>query len=367
MWLHVPYTGLPSALVQEGSSWVSDWLSTISDPDTGWWVQSRGTPKRRPASWRGWRTRPWIGLLCGTTSPRSTAGRGVDEWISSVPASPVSRSPKPESAVELTMTDGSGRWSPGSSLTWDRDSCSWRTSPDLFGTVSLTSSPTLPTSGSMRNGSCSPRPTAVPPTAGNASGSWPTATGMDAKASGNGRQALEAGWNGTLTDRAVRQWQTPTAADAMGGHLSRGGKRSGEMLLRGQATRQWPTLRARDEKGPGYDDTLPAAATRQWPTPRASHNENRTTRDAPSHGNGHGRTLAGTAAQQFGPPDPTTGTAGSDGSPRAVLNPPFVETLMGWPTGWTDCTRSATESFHSWRQRHSSALRAVLGSTSGGS
>ena len=34
-----------------------------------------------------------------------------------------------------------------------------------------------------------------------------------------------------------------------------------------------------------------------WPTPRASANENRTTKNAPSHGKTHGKTLAGEAAQ----------------------------------------------------------------------
>lgn len=34
------------------------------------------------------------------------------------------------------MSDGSGQTLPGSLLTWDRATCSWRTSPDLFGTAS---------------------------------------------------------------------------------------------------------------------------------------------------------------------------------------------------------------------------------------
>lgn len=41
--------------------------------------------------------------------------------------------------------------------------------------------------------------------------------------------------------------------------------------------------------------------------------------------------------------DPMTAPDGSDGSQPAVLNPPFVEMLMGWPRDWTDCTPLATE------------------------
>jgi len=36
--------------------------------------------------------------------------------------------------------------------------------------------------------------------------------------------------------------------------------------------------------------------------------------------------------------------------PRA--NPSFWETLMGWPEGWTDCERSATDKYQEWRQWH---------------
>jgi hypothetical protein len=37
-------------------------------------------------------------------------------------------------------------------------------------------------------------------------------------------------------------------------------------------------------------------------------------------------------------------TAGKTGSPPVVLNPQFVETLMGFTLGWTDCGASATPS-----------------------
>ena len=41
---------------------------------------------------------------------------------------------------------------------------------------------------------------------------------------------------------------------------------------------------------------------------------------------------------------PPTSTDGSDGSlSTPVLNPQFVETLMGFPTGWTDFAHSATQ------------------------
>jgi hypothetical protein len=231
------------------------------------------------------------------------------------------------------MSDGSGRLSPGSSLTWDRPSSSWRTSPSLFDSGYLTSSPTLPTSGSMRNGVCSPRPPLAPLTNANASGFslWPTTTTMDSV--GSGGNPNTTGTHGTtLTDRAVRMWGTPVARDdqkSPDAHMA-----MKERMGRNTATSL--TVQAK-----------------MWPTPRASMNENRTTGHAPSHGNGHGRTLAGEASEH-GRHAPTTQTDGNSGSPREDLNPRFVAALMGVPWDWlTPSISVGTDSFHAWLQAHS--------------
>lgn len=34
------------------------------------------------------------------------------------------------------------------------------------------------------------------------------------------------------------------------------------------------------------------------------------------------------------------------------LNPTWVEWLMGWPLGWTDCARSGTAKFREWSSAH---------------
>lgn len=47
------------------------------------------------------------------------------------------------------------------------------------------------------------------------------------------------------------------------------------------------------------------------------------------------------------------GRPGRQGLAGLVLNPQFVEALMGWPIGWTDCAPLATESFRSWQRVHS--------------
>lgn len=38
-----------------------------------------------------------------------------------------------------------------------------------------------------------------------------------------------------------------------------------------------------------------------------------------------------------------------------LLNPAWVEWLMAFPLGWTDCARSATRRFRSWLRQHSAS------------
>lgn len=296
MWYYVPFISAPAT---EDSS-------SPSDDTPAPWLTLSGTPTQRPLSWRGWQRRAWIKLLSGMTSPPSTVARGVAEWISSLPVSPASRSAQQASGWALTTSVGSGPTSQGSSATWNPATCSWRTSQELFEQDLPMFSVTLPTSGSMRNGVCSPRPPLVRPIGVNGSGLWLTATGMDSRAPGGNPHGT--GTHGTTsTDRAVRQWPTPKAQD--------------------QPSKNGPGDRARNS--PNL-----VATVAMWPTPRASMNENRTTKDAPSHGVTHGRTLAGTASHHA----PTTSTGGPSGM---VLNPRFVEVLMGVPNGWLTPSISA--------------------------
>lgn len=108
-----------------------------------------------------------------------------------------------------------------------------------------------------------------------------------------------------------------------------------------------------------------------WPTPRGSENENRTTRHAPSHGNTHGKTLAGEAGnwgtprandykssdggehhrQQLGRQVLQTWKPGEKSSKTIRrLNPLFVEYLMGFPIGMTGLEPVETE-LSQWLRR----------------
>lgn len=71
------------------------------------------------------------------------------------------------------------------------------------------------------------------------------------------------------------------------------------------------------------------------PTPRHANNEWRTTRNAPTHGNGHGKTLAGELNDRERAagmtPAPSSDNCGN-------INPEFVEWFMGLPCSYTDPT-----------------------------
>lgn len=81
-----------------------------------------------------------------------------------------------------------------------------------------------------------------------------------------------------------------------------------------------------------------------WPTPTAGDAGGSGAAGYSTESGRHsGTTLTDAVVGPRGRRDLATPPAGSDGSPRAVLNPQFVETLMGYPVGWTDPTRSLSE------------------------
>lgn len=159
--------------------------------------------------------------------------------------------------------------------------------------------------------------------------------------------------------REAEFWQTPSVGDTTGGHTSRSKDRIAEPLLNRQA-QQWPTPQARDHRsGEASQETaeknarpLNEAALRWWPTPAAERDGN----TPESHlARKPGRTVVTNldvmAECLSGPQLQTTAPHGPPPSnERRTLNPRFVEWLMGFPIGWTDCAPSETESFRTWRR-----------------
>lgn len=153
-------------------------------------------------------------------------------------------------------------------------------------------------------------------------------------------QSPKAKHHGVELANQVEQWQTP-ATDSF---RSRGGDHKDEMGLDQQA-RHWATPQARDHmpahtperitamkaEGHGMRNLNDEAA--HWPTPQASDDQRKATKAS------HQRMLCNVTPHWSpdcpSPPDQVI-RAGQPSSPeRRVLNPRFVEWLMGWPIGWT--------------------------------
>jgi hypothetical protein len=209
------------------------------------------------------------------------------------------------------------------------------------------------------------------PTEGSESGSsqdWPTASAggfemqdaqrlLDRRAECKAKGTNGNGFGLTLDQatklEALGLWATPNTMD--GGQTSRGGKRKGELLLGGQV-RQWPTHtvssgpQLAEDPTPGQTGgtTLEGAILREaglWasrvaiglPAKRAgllapgSHSTSGKPADWPTPNAMQGNNV-GTMSEWGG-----SGNRLRESDPvlsRGSLNPAWVESLCGFPTGW---------------------------------
>lgn len=138
-------------------------------------------------------------------------------------------------------------------------------------------------------------------------GAWPTCRASDGEHGGPNQRGSKGD---LMLPSATVQWSTPSAAVTLGGNLSRGGNRKGELLLQGQA--KWMTASTRDWE----DGANPSA-------------------QAPPN------SLLGRQAPRSGISGPQSSADGRN--LRLRLNPLFVEWLIGWPIGWTDLKPLATD------------------------
>ena len=155
---------------------------------------------------------------------------------------------------------------------------------------------------------------------GCARGLWPTPTAADVHVLGTTPEAIaRADSLGQTVHLAQRvRWPTPRANERM----------------------SWQGGLRRLQNGMGIQLGI---AVKLWPTPKSSPSGPDFAR-ANRPGSG-GDDLATAAAR-----DPQAGGS---------LNPTWVEWLMGWPLGWTDCAPLEMAGYHRWRQ---SLLQGLEGS-----
>ncbi|WP_394658454.1 hypothetical protein, partial [uncultured Novosphingobium sp.] len=147
---------------------------------------------------------------------------------------------------------------------------------------------------------------------------------------------------------AAENWEAPSVAVTDGSRLTRGGDRSDELLLTGQAVetaKRWSSPKASDPEkaGPNMrgskgDVPLPGQAA-QWPGPQARDFKGVNQESPLDH---NARPLNEVASHFLPPSSPAqpiaAGSTSSTESPNSnqpsakrKLNPIFVEALMRWP------------------------------------
>lgn len=324
MWLHLPKFCRSSLATADSTSA----LRPPAEPDL--WCWSSGTPSPRPSSWRGWKKRPWRRLLSGTTCPPSMADAGVASWIASLAAVPAKTSPSPGSGLDsLVREAASGGPCSASPTRQGLLLFSGRTSEEQSPPRWTWSRKTLRTSASELRLALSALQMWVLPTSDSDSSSWPTPSATPYGS--NQSESSGAAVRPSLQMLAQR-WPTPRASDGAKGGPNQ--SMHGKPALASLAA-NWPTPTATD------------AAVRMGGA--GQHRPHETSGTIEGGGLPHGRHSDSLPVQV------------RRGTPGMVLNPAFVEALMGVPRGWTSpslmtvSASSVTASSGNKRRRRSSS------------
>lgn len=394
MWIIPKQISCHFAPVLEG--WTLESALQSQDPSLFVVLSGKATPQ--PYSWRGWKTRPWSRALFGAgILESSTAARGVEKWILSLRGIRVSHFHAPANGLGRLMIDGFGETFTGLCAKYSQTSAFSRMYQDTFDWAT----PTLSEISNkrvmrLRVDSLARRKLGHL-IAGNgcSSSGWTTP-----KSHQRGDCPSERERQTPSLESQGANWATPRSGEDRGGNYQRdGGKKEGmaRPTLTGQV-KQWMTPVANDDNkspeahlamktrmkgGPRAEITSLQVQAKHWATPRASAKENYATKNAPSHGVTHGFTLAGQAGSWQTPASDSFRSRGGDRKDeqgldqqarfhpaqttpkdglesKRVLNPRFVEWLMGWPIAWTGCDVLEMASFQSWRRKHLSVLRRSL-------
>ena len=274
---------------------------------------------------------------------------------------PAKTSPLRERARELKASvPVYGQSLPDSLASFDPDTQSWRTSQHCLIEGLSVFSETWPRSGMMQNGIAYRLPPLVPLTDATESGSWPTPAtkGYGHAAEGMVLNLINKIKDGTISKEEAEQmlglpalenhrtwkkiWPTPTVH----GNNNRKGisKKAGDGLA--TPVKMWPTPNARVTGGGEYKD--PEKIIKRWESGRQKNLcEAVRLWPTPSSRDGKGGYIGGRVRNgktSFDTLDVAVQATDNQDKTGGQLNPTWVEWLMGFPLGWTDCGSSATRS-----------------------
>lgn len=334
MWLYIPTALSTSAPVPACSDWP---LNLPLAEEYAPFVTSKGTPTQRPLSWRGWKTKPWIRRLSGMMYTVSQAHNLALSWIQRpdhsalLRATPANHFHRQECALVKTMTDIYGPVLLHSLSVTHRNCVFSRMSPDTLNLDSTQSIETWNKWVILLQQDCLQRRRLALPTRESGFSFWGTpntGNGIRGALKPNGRRGLDIQYQALFWDMPKTSVQTiKTLAD-----VSLVQHQNSKTVGNTHNITLWPTTRYRDYQGQTQRGT--AKPTESLPNASEYHYLH-LHQMTPQHG------------QKSCPS-------------HRVLNPQFVEMLMGWPIGWTDCDSPVTGYAHWQRLMLSSLWRLLL-------
>jgi len=311
----------------------------------------------RAKSWqRAWKTKPWMKRLYGRIYEPSIASRGVELWIASLADTPVSHFQLQESKKGLTTPDTYGQASRTSSGISNHEFAFLRMSEDISNWGSNKSMMTYQQWVTKLRQACLQRRKLVHLTNANASSFWRT---VKATESTGGclsyikfKQRMEAGMPLSLRDQVKHLWPTVRVSSANGVCQSEVINNNPKGRLEVSVV-NWATPNTLDHLPPRSPEAMeklmgpngqragrsrPSNLREQimWPTVTTQDSKNNA---GPSQFVRNTKPLNVKAVCHSHPDQKDIGTTF-----HPVLNPQFVEWLMGWPIGWTEFEPVAMES-----------------------
>ena len=260
----------------------------------------------------------------GNETSENADGATLSGSMSSAAAFPVRTFPTPDEGQDLTENDQDCFSRPFAWFAnYDPDALCWKTWQRCLLGDWIEFSGRWPRSGLMRNGIAYRLPVLVPRISGTGCSSWPTPNTMDSlparenirtinneRDGRKNRVALSNLREAVVDEQYQQMWPTPDAHMGTGGRVTRPSS----------VTDTGKCLKTGKKRQITLND---AVARSWWPTPNKwdgqRGGESKETKDARGSG---GVNLVQAAG--------------------GSLNPTWVEWLMGFPLGWTDCEDSET-------------------------
>ena len=312
----------------------------VSLARSAWW---RG----KPSASRSWERRckkgGWMNVLSGAEISETYPAKNFQRSTGSPAAIPASHLATLASEWEKTTLAICGPRSSTSCELFDPEESSSRTSPATCRSASIASFKTWRDAVTAVRSDCLRRRKSAHPTDASESSSlaWPTPRTM----TGGAESAARKKELGRMTsgggdlESAVRLWPTANARDWKGTYqtlMRKDGKMRGDLL---------PDAVKIEEDGVGSSSAPTATGTTKAGSSSvlaASITSNAEALDPRRTASSTGRptgsfTVGGSSSGLDAPDNPST-----KASRPAQLNPDWVEMLMGFPIGWTDCGLSGT-------------------------